>query len=156
MFKLSKVKLLIVILLITSMAFVGTQKGHYRIKLKEYDITLIPNNCKDSILKIDQLNNRFFKIFLKDCKGALKLECYRLADSLLQEEGSYISSLALLSSYTNSVNPTTGETKVAVSKYYQPLRNGVWRYYDYSGIRTETYKRGVVVSVSSSLDIPHK
>lgn len=138
-------KLLIIICLVASIEFTEFNKGHYRIKLKEFDITLVPENCKDSILKIDQFNNRFFKIQLKDCKGALSLQCFNLTDSVLQQEGSYISSLELLSSYTHSVNATTGKTEVVVSKYYQPLKDGIWHYYDSSGIKIETYDKGILI-----------
>ena len=147
--KLNKVKLLIILSLIASFIISAVERGQHRIKVKEYDLTLIPESCKDSILEKDELNNRFFKIFLKDCKGAMRLECYNLADSTLKEKGEYISSLALLSSYTHSVNGTTGEARIVVSKYYQPLRDGVWRYYDSSEIRTETYKKGILILSSS-------
>ncbi|MBW7943714.1 MAG: hypothetical protein H3C64_15360 [Candidatus Kuenenia stuttgartiensis] len=138
-------KILTILLLVILSISGEVQNGKYRIKVEEYDLTLIPKSCRDSIFKKDEQNNLFFKIFLKDCKGAMKLECYNLSDSTLKEKGEYTSSLALLSSYISSVNGTTGETKILVSKYYQPLRDGIWEFYDSAGIKSKIYKRGILV-----------
>ena len=74
------------------------------------------------------------------------LECYNLRDSTLRERGNYIASLDLLRSYNNVYNLTKHTSKIVVGKYYQPLRDGTWNYYDTIGniIKSEIYIKGVL------------
>jgi hypothetical protein len=121
--------------------------GHYRIKVDEYKITIVPDSCKQTITEVDKKNNRYFKLYLKNCKGAMLLECYNLRDSTLKEKGTYMASLDLLKSYVNVYNLTKHTTQIVVAKYYQPLRDGSWNYYDSVGniIKNEVYKQGVLI-----------
>jgi hypothetical protein len=128
-------------------SFQHQEQGHYRIKIEEYKLVIVPDSCKQNITETDEPNNRYFKLQLKSCKGAMHLECYNLKDSTLREKGTYISSLDLLKSYEKVYNLTKHKTEVIVSKYYQPLRDGNWYYYDSAGniIKKEVYNKGVLI-----------
>jgi hypothetical protein len=78
-------------------------EGKYRIRLSEYDLVFVPDNCNAIVSRVDKKNNRYFKLYLRDCKGAMLLECFNLKNSTLKEKGNYMPSLDLLSSYVYAV-----------------------------------------------------
>lgn len=121
-------------------------KGNYRIKIKEYNIVIVPDSCKQIIIVVDKKAEAYFKLYLKNCMGAMTFERFSLKDSTLLEKGNYISSLALLSSYETSYSVTKETSKIVVSKYYQPLKHGVWNFYDHKGniIKKEKYDIGIL------------
>lgn len=130
-------------------SFTKNEKGNFRIKLIEYDLTFVPDKCKGMITKVDKKKSRYYKLYLKDCKGTMLFESFDLQDSTLKERGSYIASLDLLKSYIYAINATTGKSEVKVSKYYQPLKDGTWYFYGDEGNKIkakEIYKRGVLIS----------
>jgi hypothetical protein len=122
------------------------QKKRYRIKLVEYNFMFVPQKrCTDSIKEILP-DGRLLKIKLFDCKGKLSLECYN-SRLVLLEEGEYVNSLDLLKSYYYVVDAERRATGIGVSEFYQPLRDGVWRFYNDSGKITWNviYKNGVLI-----------
>jgi hypothetical protein len=124
----------------------GTLKSEkIRIKLAEYNYTFIPQHkCRDTFFtKIE--GNRFLKIYLFSCKGQMNVECYN-EDSVIIEKGSYENSLDLLKNYYFANNATEHKTKIKVANYYQPLRNGIWYFYNEGKlVFKRIYDGGIVV-----------
>jgi hypothetical protein len=115
----------------------------------EYGYTFIPQQSKKTYFgNVDDGN--FLKIHLTDVRGEMDVE-YCAKDSGVLEKGHYINSLSLLRTYSEFVNGTTGRQQIRVVEYYQPLRDGIWYFYDRNKklIDKKTYNRGVL-SVSSS------
>ncbi len=108
------------------------QNDIYRIKLNEYDYMFFPNSkCIDTIsAKIS--SGYKIKLYLFDCKGKMKVECFN-KKSILIEKGSYSNSLDLLKKYVYAIKVGTGNGKkkavLKVLSYYQPLRTGIWLFY---------------------------
>ena len=118
--------------------------GRYRIELPEYKLTIVPDSCNQVITKKDQQNHKYYIINLKSCQGKMSLECYNSQDSALLEKGNYIASLDLLKSYGNGLDIATGRTTIQVIKYYQPLKDGIWYYYNSNGVTKKIYKCGIL------------
>ena len=72
------------------------------------------------------------------------LECYDSRDSVLLEKGNYIASLDLLKSYSNGLDIATGRISIEVIKYYQPLKDGIWYYFNNESVIKKIYKRGIL------------
>ena len=137
--------LILVSLLVFQNQNYGLEK--YRIKLIEYNYTFIPQaKCRDTLYgNID--HNNFLKIYLNNCKGNCDVECYN-KDSVIVEKGSYINSLDLLKSYYYALDASqTSKTEIKVISYYQPLRNGVWYFYNDSGrlFLNKIYNNGILI-----------
>ena len=114
------------------------------IYINEYDYSFTPqkNDCIDTLVKMTN-DGRELKIILFDCKGKMHLECFKNRKKI--EEGDYSNSLDLLKKYINTIDGITGVQRVKVYEFYQPLRLGVWSFYDGNGklLRKEVYKEGV-------------
>lgn len=126
------------------------EKEKYRIKIIDYGYTFIPQKINSTIWgRLD--DKRLLKIKVKDYKGEMHLECFS-KDSVLIEQGNYINSLELLVSYKYIVDGTSLRQRIGVVKYYEPLRNGVWNFYDSSGIIVlkKKYKEGILIDSISS------
>ena len=139
-------KSITIILIVTFSSFKGNFKYFNKtaVYLKEYDYTFTPQKegCVDTLKeKLD--DGRELKITLSDCKGQMHLECYKKGAKV--EEGDYTNSLALLKKYVNRIDGITGRLKIKTVEFYQPLRAGVWLFYDKKGcvIRKEIYVNGV-------------
>lgn len=98
-----------------------------RIRLVEYDITFIPTK-KNEFRSFTLDDSSYIKIHLYNERGSMLLERYT-PDSILSERGNYVESLDLLKTYTIAVNATSQRSRMEVSKYFQPLRNGKWEFF---------------------------
>ncbi len=133
----------ILIQLITSSFYRSEKK--ISIYLEEYNYYFTPqkNGCVDTILKKLE-DGRVLKIFLFECMGKMRIECFRA--NIKIEEGDYINSLDLLKKYSYGINGVTGKKMIRVREYYQPLRSGVWFFYNNKGQLEfkKYYEKGVL------------
>ena len=133
-----------VFILIICSSFYNNDKK-ITIYLKEYNYVFTPQKvgCLDTL--VEKLEDgRQLKIFLFDCAGKMRIECYKGKSKV--EEGNYTGSLDLLKKYIFVTNGHTGKTHIKVSEYYQPLRSGDWLFYDMKGrlLNKKAYKEGVL------------
>jgi hypothetical protein len=119
------------------------------VKLNEYKYTFIPRECKGDF-SVVILGGRKLKIHLIDCKGKMNLECYDRSLELI-EKGSYINSLDLLKSYYYAVSigkniDRQHNVSIKISSYYQPLRDGVWYFYNHRRlVMKKKYNAGILI-----------
>lgn len=71
------------------------------------------------------------KIYLYDCKGKMYLKLYK--NNVLISEGNYANSLDTLKEYVYDIDPFTGSCYLLVSSYFEPLKQGYWKFYDKNG-----------------------
>ena len=79
--------------------------------------------------------------------GRLHFKIYSDNDSkTLKVSGHYVESLALLSNYV-LVRRLGGKLEIKVRKFYQPLRDDEWLYYNESGdiYLKERYHSGILI-----------
>ena len=129
----------------------GSDGVKYRIKLAEYNYTFIPQGrCSDTLVGNIE-GSKFIKIFLFDCKGKMNVECFN-KDSILLEKGSYINSLDLLKSYYYASDASRSKTTVKIISYYQPLRDGIWYFYDEKGklVLNKMYEKGIAIDSAAA------
>jgi antitoxin component YwqK of YwqJK toxin-antitoxin module len=132
--------------------FVGWSYGQrnkhiYKIWIKEFGVYMVPDSCVGHYVKKNpNEKTKFYKIYLKDCKGAMDIECYSSKDSSLLEKGSYVNSLGVLCTYVNEIGSSL-KMHIGLQYYYQPLKNGHWFTYDSKGnvIKEELYENGILV-----------
>ncbi|HET9825989.1 MAG TPA: hypothetical protein VFP87_11675, partial [Chitinophagaceae bacterium] len=69
----------------------------------------------------------------------------------LTVKGQYSESIALLSEYV-ATRKLNGKGEIKVRKFYQPLRDGLWYYYDESGkaYLKQKYLKGILIEEYSS------
>lgn len=119
-------------------------RSQTHIYLDEYLITLDPVKCNDTIEV--KKNGKLFKIYIKDCRGEMYCEVYQ--KGLLIEKGGYINSLDTLKRYSLHVcrGDCENQREIVVFKYFQPLRDGDWFFYDfeYKKYISKTFKAGVL------------
>jgi hypothetical protein len=122
-----------------------------RIYLEEYKYTLVSQGkCIDTFsAKISR--DRTITIHLLSCKGQMNIECYN-KNLILMEMGSYINSLDLLKKYVDLVTfdqryPNNHKVTIGIYSYYQPLRDGTWRFYNDEKklYMQKNYKKGVLI-----------
>ncbi len=114
----------------------------HKIIVKEYEgLSFRPSGKKNEQIS-RSLKKGFVKITLYDVKGRMHLE-YFSKDSIIMETGNYLNSLDLLKKYSYATSPAG--TFIYVTEYYEPLRNGIWRFYDSTGMFKDSifYERGV-------------
>ncbi len=113
--------------------------------LQEYDIKIYPKklNCSDT-LTAELKNKIILKLYVKDCMGAMKVICFK--GEVKISEGEYCNSLDSLKKYVLNLKAHGGEKEISVSTYFQPLRDGLWIYYNNAGrIKySEYYKKGIL------------
>ena len=134
-----------------SLAQKASPKLLTRIYLEEYDYTFRLDGKCIATLSDEISNDRKLKINIFNCKGQLDLECY-IKDTILIEKGSYINSLTLLKKYTYFHRfvpkpfPGHNEYTIGVYSYYQPLRNGVWYFYQSKKLyMKKEYNKGILI-----------
>jgi hypothetical protein len=125
------------------------EKCSYSIYLDEYKRYYNFSEYITDVIIINPTENKYAKIVLFDCKGAMSYEGYK--DSLLYIVGNYVSAkqLTIINvSQENLFNP--GEIKQVKEKVYEPTRSGEWKYYDKGKlIATNHYNAGVLVKIDS-------
>jgi len=88
---------------------------------------------------------------IETCKGKMQLEIFSKLDTTLIAKGEFIESLDTLKHYVSDfIIGYDDAEKINVYSYFQPLKEGVWFYYDENGqlLRKEEYKRGIKISES--------
>jgi hypothetical protein len=87
---------------------------------------------------------------LETCKGRMSIEVF-VEDSILFCKGGYLESLDTLKAYTQSFYLDEDKTVIEVFKYFEPLKEGDWYFYDGKGnfLRREEYKRGIKIREST-------
>jgi hypothetical protein len=94
-------------------------------------------------------NGDSLSFFLYDCKGAMRLKLMNRKGKV-KEEGEFINSLDTLKEYTTLLD-SLGIGKIIISQYFEPLKQGEWKYYDVKTgklIKKETYTSGILNPVS--------
>jgi antitoxin component YwqK of YwqJK toxin-antitoxin module len=115
-----------------------------RIIIEDYNIVLanIKSPCQSNIIEHTR-DGKKITIQLLDCMGKMNLKVYR--NNKILEEGSYINSLDTLKGYVYKKTLGSFEKEIVVERYFQPLRDGTWRFYNSKGIlyKKVNYIRGV-------------
>lgn len=81
-----------------------------------------------------------------DCDGKMRLWEYTISDSTLLFEGSYVNGRdSTITFYWANFEEPFNDIPDTMT-YSIPLRDGVWKYYDKSGVlvKTENYQKGVL------------
>ena len=144
-----KISMLKINIIVSIFSFIGLTSFFVppikSIYIEEYNYTFTPQKiCIDTLsAKLD--DGRELKIFLSECEGKMHIICFKRNKKV--EEGDYISSLDLLKKYIFVSNGRSGKTSIKVKEYYQPLRSGVWQFYNQRGVEVtkKIYERGVLV-----------
>lgn len=137
----------IVLFLISILFFAFTINSNQvrRIVVKEYPgATLLPTGAKNAILFSELFDGRYIKARIYDYRGKMYLWCFS-KDSVLQEKGAYINSLGLLRKQIVTWGAAGAKSRVVISEYYEPLRNGKWFFYDSTGKLKDScyYSKGI-------------
>jgi hypothetical protein len=134
--------LLLIFVFIFGLAVDGT--GQTDIYLQDYKIYIAPKKCKDSIMQY-LVDSSSVKINLLNCKGKMNIKEFDRSGVLLVT-GQYEGSLDTLKEYVD-VFDIFGELKaIEVHKYFQPIKNGVWTYYENGAVKKkEKYNLGVLI-----------
>lgn len=111
----------------------------------EHPFTVITVDTLEDISKIHIGEGTLLSVYFSDLKGACKFEI-RDPLNVLLIRGEYENALMPFRHYTLVVNVDTGEESMEVKEHYEPLKSGVWEYYDEKGIllETEYYNRGIL------------
>ncbi len=95
--------------------------------LEEYSINIDPVKCIDTVEK--KRGSKKIVLYIKNCMGEMYCEVYE--KNILIEKGNYLNSLDTLTGYSVLVPRGNSEPpKIIVRKYFQPLRDGEWFFYD--------------------------
>lgn len=113
-----------------------------KVIIDEYGIVLtkLKAPCQDSLTEYTR-DGKKVTILLNDCMGRMYVRIYK--NKKLLEEGSYTNSLDTLKGYTYKKTIGSGQKEIVVEKYFQPLRDGTWLFYNQKGIvRKVNYTKG--------------
>ena len=83
---------------------------------------------------------------LEDSRGAMSVKTYT-TNHVLIREGRYVNSIDTFKSCVVVEDPyNPGTRQVIVERYFHPLKNGLWRYYNVKGkvIREERWSQGIL------------
>lgn len=135
------IKVIPVIFLVTSYL---NSVGQIDIYLRDFKINMTPKKCNDQRV-IYLPDSSYIKVNLINCKGKMTIQQFDHG-GLLILRGEYSASLDTLKEYASEYDLFGDLTKIKVHKYFEPLKNGVWFYYQNSQIsRREEYKKGVLI-----------
>lgn len=115
-----------------------------QIFLKEFNIYFSPDSCNCK-MQIELPNQQgILKIAMTECKGTMQVLHFNLNNKLISDF-KYSPSLDTFKRYSIGKSSINGIKKVFVLNYFQPLPNGIWKYYngDYD-IKTIEYVYGVL------------
>jgi len=109
-----------------------------RIYLSDFEVNLKLNHCPlDTVI---QLDSTYLHLALSDCRGASRFELKDVHNNLLQV-GQYANGVDTLKKYESGVNAVTGDRRIRVVKYFEPLPEGTWYYYrNGTLVDSEVYK----------------
>ncbi len=120
------------------------------ITFKEYNHRIYPYIKGDSITYTKVVDSITLQIQLYDKKGEAFVTVLDRKTKEKKEEGFYLNSLELLRNYQTVTQfifePVEKDTTyIIVDSYYQPLRNGSWKFYRQGNLFEEIiYERGLV------------
>lgn len=93
-------------------------------------------------------DTKYFLCYLKDCRGAMDFEAYENGKKMI--EGRYINSIDTLKHcvIVNDGHNPDQPMVVKVEEYFEPLKDGVWKYYNNQGklVKEETWSKGILIS----------
>jgi len=107
-------------------------------------ITYAPfHSLQDTIIEHSNIGTSIIKILLKNCTGEAIIWKYRGNSLLIQ--GQYVSSIDTLKEYATKFNLQGDALGIIVSKYFEPLKDGLWVYYKKNGklLRKEQWSNGI-------------
>lgn len=134
----------VVLILLFILALAYTASSQIDIYLKEYKTFITPGKCKDSLIHYNH-DSSYVAIQLFNCKGAMSIKEFDRHGTLVAA-GQYQASLDTLKEYVDKFNLSGELMDVTVLRYFQPLRDGVWIFYEKGlPVRQERYKRGVLI-----------
>lgn len=92
--------------------------------------------------------NAYYRVFLKSCKGTLYVDKKLYQGNQLVFSGSYIETGELKTSKGIELSIVDGSEKEVIRQYYEPVKDGIWRYWNKDGqlIKEETYQKGKLLS----------
>ncbi len=123
---------------------VCTASSQVDIYLRDYKTYITPMKCRDSLIQYIK-DSSFVKINLFNCKGKMSIKEFDNNGALLVT-GQYEASLDTLKEYVDVFNLCGEIIAIKVYKYFQPLRTGVWIFYENQIVkRREKYKRGILL-----------
>lgn len=124
----------------------GNAGNSQKISIEEYKIILnnVKPPCHDTLTEFTR-DNKKIVIHLLDCMGQMDIKVYK--GGKLIEEGCYVKSLDTLKRYVYKNALGGGGKEITVGQYFQPLRNGVWIFYNQKGqvLKRVTYLNGIQV-----------
>src|SRR5687767_4666537 len=98
------------------------------IYIREHKITITPKTCNEErIIKFP--DSSYIKINLVSCWGKLSLQNFDKKGVLLAE-GYYCESLDTLKEYVTVHSLDFSDEKMIVYKYFEPLKDGIWTFYN--------------------------
>ena len=132
------------IMLLFSFTLCDYTYGQIDIFLSDYKEYITPRKCNDSITHYLK-DSSFLNLKLANCKGKMSIKQYDRNGNLLLA-GQYVASLDTLKEYVDVFNLVGEITAIKVYKYFQPLRDGIWVFYEMNEIKKkEKYKRGILI-----------
>ncbi|GAO44443.1 hypothetical protein [Flavihumibacter petaseus] len=141
-----ELKLLVVLMPFLANGFNLSNSQNRPIYLLEFDCTIQPisASCNEKI-SAELEDGTSLTVQLSDCKGRMHIT--QLKNKIIVQEGDYINSLGLLRKYYTRVDGISGKQSIRIFEYYQPLRNGTWRYYNDKGklIKQQMFNKGIEV-----------
>ncbi|MBI2967243.1 MAG: hypothetical protein HYY40_05455 [Bacteroidetes bacterium] len=86
-------------------------------------------------------NNYFAKVNLYDFRGKMQIAIFR-PDSTLEVSGFFDNALDTFRAYSYIDNPDRDEMKISVEKYFEPLKDSIWYYFNEKGdtLKKRRYK----------------
>ncbi len=114
-----------------------------QIHLKEFDFYFLPDSCNCKMNMEIPGNTGRLKIDMQSCMGKMTVQEFDSSGKLVAE-GYYAPSLDTLKKYPIGKSAINGARKVSVLSYFEPLPDGVWRFYNGNSIiKTIQYSLGI-------------
>lgn len=106
----------------------------------------INSSGNDTVKKVIS-EEEYYMCYMQDCRGAMKFEAYSRGVRVI--EGNYVNSLDTLKHCVivdDGHSPDQSQV-VKVETYFQPLKDGVWKYYNEQGklIKEEAWSKGILL-----------
>ncbi len=116
--------------------------------LKEFSVYFSPDSCVCE-MKVELYDTAYLQISLSSCEGKMKFKQIHNRGNVLSE-GEYMASLDTLKEYSIGKSAITGNRKISVLKYFQPLPEGKWIFYRKNAkVDTIYYSNGLEVQHDS-------
>lgn len=103
-------------------------------------------SCPDTIKHV-MSDTQYYLCYMRDCRGEMKFEAYSNDHVIIQ--GEYVNSLDTLKHcvVVDDGHDPDQPMVVKVEQYFEPLKDGVWKYYDDQGnlVKKEIWERGILI-----------